>query len=61
MSKTPARIRRGPVRLGQDNEYVYKRSLDVSATEYAELERAGHIGMDPARVVLAHARLHLRR
>lgn len=46
MSETPARIRRGPVRLGQDNEYVYKQILGVSDAEYAELERAGHIGMD---------------
>ncbi len=46
MSEMPARIRRGPVRLGQDNEYVYKQILGVSDAEYAELERAGHIGMD---------------
>lgn len=46
MSETPARIRRGPVRLGQDNEYVYKHILGVSDAEYSELERAGHIGMD---------------
>ena len=46
MSETPARIRRGPVQLGQDNEYVYKQILGVSDAEYAELERAGHIGMD---------------
>lgn len=46
MSETPARIRRGPVQLGQDNEYVYKHILGVSDAEYAELERAGHIGMD---------------
>ena len=29
MSETPARIRRGPVRLGQDNEYVYKHILQI--------------------------------
>lgn len=46
MSETPARIRRGPVRLGQDNEYVYKQILGVSDAGYADLERAGHIGMD---------------
>ena len=46
MSDTPIRIRRGPVRLGADNEYVYKQVLGVSDEEYAELERAGHIGMD---------------
>lgn len=44
-SETPARIRRCPVRLGQDNEYAHKRILSVSDAEYADLERAGHIGM----------------
>ena len=46
MSDMSIRIRRGPVRLGQDNEYVYKQVIDVSDNEYAELERLGHIGMD---------------
>ena len=46
MSETPISIRRGPVRMGEDNEYVYKTLLNVSNEEYAELERAGHIGMD---------------
>lgn len=46
MSDIPIRIRRGPVQLGQDNEYVYKQVLGVSDEEYAELERLGHIGMD---------------
>lgn len=46
MSKTPARIRRGPMRLGQDNEYAHKRILGVSDAEYADMERAGHIGID---------------
>ena len=46
MSDMPIRIRRGPVQLGQDNEYVYKRVLGVSDEEYAEFERMGHIGMD---------------
>ena len=46
MSRTPPSIRRGPVRLGEDNEYVYKGLLSVSDAEYAELEREGHIGMD---------------
>ena len=46
MSKTPLHIRRGPVRLGEDNEYVYKEVLNVSDEEYAELEKEGHIGMD---------------
>ena len=46
MSETPAKIRRGPVRLGEDNEYVYKTLLKFTDAEYAELEGAGHIGMD---------------
>ena len=46
MSDTPIKIRRGPVQLGQDNEYVYKQVLGVDDEEYAELERQGHIGMD---------------
>ena len=46
MSDMPIRIRSGPVRLGVDNEYVYKQVLGVSDEEYSELERQGHIGMD---------------
>jgi crotonobetainyl-CoA:carnitine CoA-transferase CaiB-like acyl-CoA transferase len=48
MSETPPHIRRGPVRLGEDNEYVYKHILEVSDEEYAALEAEGHIGMDYA-------------
>lgn len=46
MSDAPIKIRSGPVRLGADNEYVYKQVLGVSDEEYAEFERMGHIGMD---------------
>ena len=46
MSLTPPDIRRGPVRLGEDNEYVYKTVLGYSDDEYAELEFEGHISMD---------------
>ncbi|MEE8353552.1 MAG: CoA transferase, partial [Dehalococcoidales bacterium] len=46
LSRTPNRIRRGPVRLGEDNEYVYKEILEVSDEEYHRLEQSGHIGMD---------------
>ena len=46
MSGTPPSIRRGPVRLGEDNEYVYRKLLSISDERYAELEREGHIGMD---------------
>ena len=44
MSQSDVRIRRGPVRLGQDNEYVYKTLLKLSDGEYDELVEAGHIG-----------------
>ena len=40
------RFRRGPVRLGEDNEYVYKRLLGYSDDEYARLEADGHVAMD---------------
>ena len=46
MSETPPDIRRGPVRLGEDNEYVYKTLLGYSDSEFAELEAEGHISMD---------------
>jgi len=46
MSETPIKIRRGPVRLGEDNEYIYKTLLNCTGEEYAELEAQGHIGMD---------------
>ena len=44
MSKTPNNLRRHPVGLGQDNEYVYKEIIGVSDAEYAELERLDQIG-----------------
>ena len=46
MSETPVTIRRGPVRLGEDNEYIYQELLGYSDQEYAALEEEGHIGMD---------------
>ena len=51
LAETPAKIRRGPVRLGEDNEYVYKTLLKYSDEEYAELEESGHIGMEYAEGV----------
>lgn len=45
-SKTPNQLRTPPCRLGEHNEYVYKEVLGVSDDEYAELEKAGHVGMD---------------
>jgi len=46
MSKTPNKLRLPPVRLGEHNEYVYKKILNISDEEYVELEKEGHIGMD---------------
>ena len=46
MSKTPNQLRTGPVRLGEHNEYVYKKVLGVSDEEYVRLQAGGHIGMD---------------
>jgi crotonobetainyl-CoA:carnitine CoA-transferase CaiB-like acyl-CoA transferase len=46
MSATPNRLRRYPVRLGEDNEYTYKQLLGYSDAEYRHLEELGHIGMD---------------
>ena len=48
MSASDVRIRRGPVRLGQDNEYVYKTLLKLSDAEYDELVESGHIGEEYA-------------
>jgi crotonobetainyl-CoA:carnitine CoA-transferase CaiB-like acyl-CoA transferase len=44
----PLTVRRGPVRLGEDNEYVYKQLLGLSDDEYSALERDGHIGTELA-------------
>ena len=46
MSETPSTIRRGPVRLGEDNKYVYQDLLGYTPEEYAALEEEGHVGMD---------------
>ena len=46
MSKTPATIRRPPVRLGEDNDYVYRGLLKLSDAEIDTLRAEGHIGMD---------------
>ena len=46
MSETPLTIRRGPVMLGQDNDYVYREVLGVSDAEFNELVQEGHIGTE---------------
>ena len=45
-TETPLRVRSGPVRLGEDNDYVYRTLLHYSDDEYRALQEAGHIGMD---------------
>ena len=46
MSKTPNHLRRHPVALGEDNEYVYKEVMGVSDEEYERMVELGHIGID---------------
>jgi len=46
MSETPLTIRRGPVMLGQDNDYVYREVLGVSDEEFNALVNDGHIGTE---------------
>jgi len=52
MSKTPNAIRTPPCCLGEHNEYVYKKLLGISDKEYAQLEKEGHIGTEPAPGVM---------
>jgi crotonobetainyl-CoA:carnitine CoA-transferase CaiB-like acyl-CoA transferase len=46
MSKTPMTFRRPPVRMGEDNDYVYRELLKLDDGEIATLIAEGHIGMD---------------
>jgi len=45
-AKTPIHIRKSPVMLGEDNEYVYKELLKISDEEYENLKRKAHIGTE---------------
>jgi crotonobetainyl-CoA:carnitine CoA-transferase CaiB-like acyl-CoA transferase len=56
MSKTPATIRRPAVRLGEDNDYVYRHILQLGDAEIAALRADGHIGMDFLGKEMPHAR-----
>ncbi|MFN8638431.1 MAG: CoA transferase [Dehalococcoidia bacterium] len=49
---TPNRIRRGPVMLGQDNDYVYRELMGYSDDEYAVLQASGHVGTTYAEGVV---------
>jgi benzylsuccinate CoA-transferase BbsF subunit/naphthyl-2-methylsuccinate CoA transferase subunit len=41
---TPNQFRRGPVRLGEDNEYLYRTLLGVSDDVYRGLIESGEAG-----------------
>ncbi len=53
LRNAPLVVRRPPVRLGEDNEYIYKDVLGVSDAEYEKLVETGHIGLDFAPGVVA--------
>ncbi len=46
MANTPNHLRRHPVLLGEDNDYVYRELLDLPSAQYQRLVELGHIGMD---------------
>ena len=48
MSNVPFEVRKPPVRLGEDNDYVYREVLGLTEEEYDRLKALGHIGMDYA-------------
>ena len=48
MSKVPFVVRKPPVRLGEDNDYVYREVLALTEEEYDHLKAQGHIGTDYA-------------
>jgi crotonobetainyl-CoA:carnitine CoA-transferase CaiB-like acyl-CoA transferase len=48
MSKTPFEVRKPSVRLGEDNDYVYRDVLGLSEEEYDRMKALGHVGMDYA-------------
>ena len=56
MANTPNHLRRHPVLLGEDNDYVYHNLLDLPEERYHHLEELGHIGMDYPSSALVAAR-----
>jgi crotonobetainyl-CoA:carnitine CoA-transferase CaiB-like acyl-CoA transferase len=44
--ETPLRTWRGPVQMGQDNDYVYREVLGYSEDEYQLMKDLGHVSMD---------------
>jgi crotonobetainyl-CoA:carnitine CoA-transferase CaiB-like acyl-CoA transferase len=56
MANTPNHLRRHAVRLGEDNEYVYRELLNLSDDQMRRLTALGHIGMDYPETALAGVR-----
>ena len=48
LSKAPFPAVKPPVRLGEDNDYIYREVLKISEEEYDKLKALGQIGMDYA-------------
>ena len=48
LPKAPFEVRKPPVRLGEDNDYIYREVLKLSEEEYDKLKERGHIGTDYA-------------
>ncbi|MBI4311497.1 MAG: CoA transferase [Chloroflexi bacterium] len=48
LKNAPLAIRHAPVRLGENNDYIYKEVLGIGDGEYQKLVKAGHIGLDYA-------------
>ena len=46
MSKVPLVVKKPPVRLGEDNDWVYKDLLKLTDEEYQHLKDIGQIGLD---------------
>ena len=45
MSRTPFEVRKPPVRLGEENDYIYREVLKLTEEEYDHLKALGQIGM----------------
>lgn len=45
-SKIPFLVRKPPVRLGEDNDRIYREVLKLTQAQYDRLKALGHIGMD---------------
>jgi crotonobetainyl-CoA:carnitine CoA-transferase CaiB-like acyl-CoA transferase len=46
MSKVPLVVKKPPVRLGEDNDWVYQGLLKLTDEEYQHLKDIGQIGLD---------------